>query len=100
MSVQFAQQTELTRLNKHARQRCTSMQTQSVEEEEEVEERENEERTPRASPPSCSWLEGVEKERLERELEEKAAEIRTLKEELQKTKSAPKQVSVANGAPE
>lgn len=75
------------------------MQTQSVEEEE-VEEQENEERTPLPPAPSCSWQEGVEKERLERELEERAAEIRKLKEELKKTISAPKQVSVANGAPE
>lgn len=70
------------------------MQTQS--DEEEVEERENEEQTPRASPTSSAWLEDVEKERLERELEERNAEIRKLKEALQKTKSGPEQVRVAN----
>lgn len=99
MSVQFAQQTELARLNKRARQRCTSMQTQS-EEQEEQEERGSEEPTPRASPTSRSWLEGVEKERLQRELDDRAAEIRTLKEELKKSMSAPKQVRVTNWAPE
>ena len=92
MSVEFAQQTELARINKRACQRCTSMQTQS--DDEEVEERENEERTPRASPTSGGWLEEVEKERLERELEERNAEIRKLKEELQRTESGPDQVSV------
>lgn len=89
MSVEFAQQTELARINKRACQRCTSMQTQS--DEEEVEER-----TPRASPTSGAWLEEVEKERLERELEERNAEIRKLKAELQKTESGPDQVSVTN----
>ena len=92
MSVEFAQQTELARINKRACQRCTSMQTQS--DDEEVEERENEERTPRASPTSGGWLEEVEKERLGRELEERNAEIRKLKEELQRTESGPDQVSV------
>lgn len=96
MSVQFAQQAELARLNKCARQRCTSMQTQS----EEDEERESEEPTPQASPTSRSWLEGVEKERLQRELDDRAVEIRTLKEELKKSMLAPKQVRVTNWAPE
>lgn len=92
MSVEFAQQTELARINKRACQRCTSMQTQS--DEEEVEDREKEEQTPRASLTSGAWLEEVEKERLERDLEERNAEIRKLKEELQK--SGPDQVGVTD----
>lgn len=94
MSVQFAQQTELARINKRACQRCTSMQTQL--DEDDVEDRENEEPTPRASPTLDAWPEEVEKERMERELEERKAEIRQLKEELQKTKSGSEQVSVTN----
>lgn len=94
MSVQFAQQTELARINKRACQRCTSMQTQL--DEDDVEDRENEEPTPRASPTSGAWPEEVEKERMERELEERKAEIRQLKDELQKTKSGFEQVSVTN----
>lgn len=106
MSVQFAQQTELARLNKRALQRCTSMQTQTQEEEEEeamkerAEERESEEPTPRASPTSRSGLEDAERERLHRELDDRAAEIRTLREELRRSVSAPKQVRVASRAPE
>lgn len=92
MSVEFAQQTELARINKRACQRCTSMQTQS--DEEEVEDREKEEQTPRAPLTSGAWLEEVEKERLERDLEERNAEIRKLKEELQK--SGPHQVGVTD----
>ncbi len=96
MSVEFAQQTELARINKRACQRSTSMQTRSDEEEEEVRERESsEEQAPGASLASGAWLEEVEKERLERELEERNAEIRKLKEELQKTESGPEQVGVA-----
>ena len=89
MSVEFAQQTELARINKRADQRCISMQTQS--DEEELEEKVKNERTT-ASPSSGAWLEEVEKERLERELEERNAEIRKLKKELQK--SGPEQVGV------
>ncbi|XP_045915257.1 A-kinase anchor protein 9 isoform X4 [Micropterus dolomieu] len=89
MSVEFAQQTELARINKRACQRCTSMQTQP--DEEESKERENEEGTPRSSLASGAWLEEVEKERLERELEERNAEIRKLKEELQKSEPGPEQ---------
>lgn len=70
------------------------MQTQL--DEDEVGDQENEEPTPRASPTSGAWLEEVEKERMERELEERNAEIRQLKEELQKTKSGSEQVSVTN----
>lgn len=92
MSVQFAQQTELARLNKRALQRCTSMQTHH--------EEESEEPTPRASPTSHSGLEGAEREQLQRELDNRAAEIRTLKEELERSMLAPKQVRVAHWAPE
>lgn len=104
MSVQFAQQTELARLNKRALQRCTSMQTQCEEEEaaeaEERAERESEEPTPRASPTSRSELQGAEREQLQRELDDRAAEIRTLKEELKRSMLAPKQVRVTSWAPE
>lgn len=93
MSVEFAQQTELARINKHSCQTSASMQTQS--DEDDVEEKENEEPTPRASPTSGAWLEEVEeRERLKRELEERKAEIRKLKEELRKTESGPEQVIV------
>lgn len=93
MSVEFAQQTELARINKRTCQTSTSMQTQW--DEEEVEEREYEEPTPRPSLTPCAWLEEVERERLERVLEERNAEIRKLKQELLKTEAAPDQVSVA-----
>ncbi|XP_068431052.1 A-kinase anchor protein 9 isoform X3 [Clinocottus analis] len=90
MSVEFAQQIELARINKRACQRSAAMQTRS--DKEEVEERESVERmTPRTSLTSGGWLEEVEKERLERELEERNAEILKLKEELQKTESRPEQ---------
>ncbi|XP_067468950.1 A-kinase anchor protein 9 isoform X1 [Thunnus thynnus] len=89
MSVEFAQQTELARLNKRVGQTNTSMQTQS--DEEEVEERENEERAPRVSHTTGAWLKEVEREQLERELEERNAEIQKLKEELLKTESGPEQ---------
>lgn len=95
MSVEFAQQTELARINKHACQTSTSMQTQlPVEElEEEEEEKENEEeQTPVCSP---GWLHDAETERLERELRERNAEIRKLREELQKTKPGRQQVGVS-----
>lgn len=90
MSVEFAQQIELARINKSAGQRSAAMQTGS--DKEEVEDRER--MTPRASLPSGARLEEVEKERLERELEQRNAEIRKLKEELQKTESRAEQVSV------
>lgn len=89
MSVEFAQQTELSRINKSACQTSTSMQTQSDEEEAEIEEQ-----IPRACLTTGAWLEEVERERLERELEEKNAEIRKLKEELQSNETAPEKVSV------
>ena len=96
MSVEFAQQTELARINKRACQASTSMQTQVNEEE--VEEKENEEGTSRTSITPGTWLKEVERERLEKELEERNAEIRKLKEELQKTETVPEQVSVADCA--
>ncbi|KAM7373294.1 hypothetical protein PAMP_008158 [Pampus punctatissimus] len=89
MSVEFAQQTELARLNKRARQTNTSMQTQLHKEE--VEERQTEEQTPRVSPTTGPWLKEVEQERLERELEERNAEIRKLKEELLRSESGSEQ---------
>lgn len=91
MSVEFAQQTELARINKRALQTSSSMQTQS--DDEELEEREKDEPTPKASLTAGGWLEEVERERLERELEERNAEIRKLKEELQKSELRPEQVS-------
>lgn len=93
MSVEFAQQTELARINKRARETSSSMQTQS--DEEALVDGEKEEPTPRDSLTEGSRLEEVERERLERELVERDTEIRKLKEELQKSaKSGPEQVSV------
>ncbi|KAM8840712.1 A-kinase anchor protein 9 isoform 3-T3 [Spinachia spinachia] len=90
MSVEFAQQIELARINKSACQRSAAMQTRS--DKEEVKEMEVLERmTPRAPLPSGAWREEVEKERLERELQERNAEIRRLKEELQKIESRAEQ---------
>ncbi|XP_043993561.1 A-kinase anchor protein 9 isoform X3 [Gambusia affinis] len=82
MSVEFAQQTELARLRRRASQTNSSMQTQMDDEDVDGE---IEEQTPRASPLAGVWLEEPEREELERELEERNAEIRKLKEELQKT---------------
>lgn len=93
MSVQFAQQTELVRLDKRACQKSTSMQT-TPPGKDETEEMENEELTPRTSPSLSSWL--VEVERLKRELEERNAVIRMLKEELQKIQSGPEQVCLTD----
>lgn len=89
MSVQFAQQTELVRLDKRAGQTSTSMQTVPSGTEE-MEETETEEPTPRASPSLSSWLEEVE--RLKAELEERNVVIGMLKKELQKIQSGPEQV--------
>lgn len=89
MSVQFAQQTELVRLDKRACQKSTSMQTMQPGTEG-MEEPENEESTPRASPSSSWWLEEVE--RLKTELEERNVVIAMLKKELQKIQSGPEQV--------
>lgn len=93
MSVQFAQQTELVRLDKRACQKSTSMQTVPSGSEE-LEEMEAEEPTPRASPSLSSWLEEVE--RLKTELEERNAVIGTLKKELQKIQSGPEQVCASS----
>lgn len=91
MSVQFAQQTELVRLDKRACQKSTSMQTmQSGKDEQEG--MENEEPTPRASPPLSSWPGEVQ--RLKRELEERNAVIGMLKKELRNIQSGPEQVCV------
>lgn len=89
MSVQFAQQTELLRLNKSACQKSTSMQTMQSGKDE-MEEMEKEEPTFRASPSLSFRPEEVE--RLKRELEESNVVIRMLKEELLKIKSGPEQV--------
>lgn len=91
MSVQFAQQTELVRLNKRACQKSSSMQTMQPGKDE-MQEMANEELTPRASPSLSSWLEEVE--RLKRELEERNIVIRMLKKELQTIQSGPEQVCV------
>ncbi|XP_054909615.1 A-kinase anchor protein 9 isoform X3 [Poeciliopsis prolifica] len=82
MSVEFAQQTELARIRRQAGQTNSSMQTQMDDEDVDGE---MEEQTPRASPPAGVWLGEPEREKLEREVEERNAEIRKLKEELQKT---------------
>ncbi|KAL3043725.1 hypothetical protein OYC64_003565 [Pagothenia borchgrevinki] len=88
MSVEFAQKIELARINKRACQRSTSIQTQSATEEVE----ENEEQMTAGAPLTPgAWLEEVEKEKLERELEDRNAEIRKLKEALRKTESAAEQ---------
>lgn len=92
MSVEFAQQTELARINKRARETSSSMQTQS--DEEALLDGEKEEPTPRDSLTAGSRLEEVERELVERD-----TEIRKLKEELQKSaKSGPEQVSVIYSA--
>nr|XP_057903449.1 A-kinase anchor protein 9 isoform X2 [Doryrhamphus excisus] len=81
MSVEFAQQTELARINKRACQTSSSMQTPSDEDDvEDVEERDEEASTPGASA-------SEERERLTRELEEKNAEIQKLQEKLQEAES-------------
>uniref|UniRef100_A0A674BXI8 Pericentrin/AKAP-450 centrosomal targeting domain-containing protein n=1 Tax=Salmo trutta TaxID=8032 RepID=A0A674BXI8_SALTR len=73
MSVEFAQQSELARISKSARETTSAMQTQSEEEEEQ--------QTPRSSlakgiSPEAVQRKFVEdKERLERELEERTAEL-------------------------
>nr|XP_015829106.2 A-kinase anchor protein 9 isoform X3 [Nothobranchius furzeri] len=83
MSVEFAQQTELARIDKRARQTSTSMQTHLNEDQ--TGYGELEEQTPRTSPTAGAGPEEEERRRLERELEQKNAEIRKLKEKLQKS---------------
>ena len=90
MSVEFAQQTELARIQRSC-QTSTSMQTRSYEEE--MKEREEIQPAPRASFSQGAWMEEVERERLEKELEERNTEILKLKEELQRSETAPEQVS-------
>ncbi|XP_021427848.2 A-kinase anchor protein 9 isoform X10 [Oncorhynchus mykiss] len=85
MSVEFAQQSELARITKSARETTSAMQTQSEEDEAGVEE---EQQTPRSSLTKGISLEEVqrriveEKERLEKELEERTAELHGIKEKL------------------
>eukprot|EP00063_Salmo_salar_P022171 XP_013997006.1 PREDICTED: A-kinase anchor protein 9-like isoform X2 [Salmo salar] len=80
MSVEFAQQSELARISKSARETTSAMQTQSEEEEEQ--------QTPRSSlakgiSPEAVQRKFVEdKERLERELEERTAELRRIEAQL------------------
>lgn len=95
MSVEFAQQSELARINKCAHETTSSMQTQSDEEDGE----EREELTSGVSPSQGfsrvelerSFIQ--ERESLERELREKTAELHRLKEQLQKRGSLSEQVS-------
>ncbi|XP_045081973.1 A-kinase anchor protein 9 isoform X2 [Coregonus clupeaformis] len=85
MSVEFAQQSELARITKSARETTSAMQTHSDEEGEEEEEQ-----TPRSSLTKGISLEEVqrrfaeEKERLEKELEERTAELHGIKEQLRR----------------
>ncbi|TNN47401.1 hypothetical protein EYF80_042404 [Liparis tanakae] len=88
MSVEFAQQIELARMNRRARQRSAAMQTRPDEEEGGASV---ERMTPGAPLASGAWVEEVAKERPERELEERDAEIRKLKEELRRTESGAEQ---------
>ncbi|XP_064839611.1 A-kinase anchor protein 9 isoform X8 [Oncorhynchus masou masou] len=87
MSVEFAQQSELARITKSARETTSAMQTQSEEDEAGVEE---EQQTPRSSLTKGISLEEVqrriveEKERLEKELEERTAELHGIKEQLRR----------------
>nr|XP_046181660.1 A-kinase anchor protein 9-like [Oncorhynchus gorbuscha] len=87
MSVEFAQQSELARITKNARETTSAMQTQSEEDEAGVEE---EQQTPRSSLTKGISLEEVqrriveEKERLEIELEERTAELHGIKEQLRR----------------
>ncbi|KAM4631015.1 A-kinase anchor protein 9 isoform 1-T1 [Polymixia lowei] len=87
MSVEFAQQTELARISKHTSQISSSMQTHSQEEDGE----EREEQTPRGSPTQGVFLENAERERLEREVKDRTAEVHRLKDQLRKTASGPEQ---------
>lgn len=94
MSVEFAQQSELARISKSARETTSAMQTQSEEEEEQ--------QTPRSSlakgiSPEAVQRKFVEdKERLERELEERTAELRRI--EAQLWHGGPGSEQVSNGA--
>ncbi|XP_071229891.1 A-kinase anchor protein 9-like isoform X3 [Salvelinus alpinus] len=75
MSVEFAQQSELARISKSARETTSAMQTQSEEEEEQ--------QTPRSSLAKGISPEAVEdKEMLERELEGRTAELRRIEAQL------------------
>jgi hypothetical protein len=97
MSVEFAQQSELARITKNARETTSAMQTQSEEDEAGVEE---EQQTPRSSLTKGISLEEVqrriveEKERLEIELEERTAELHGIKEQLRRRGPGSEQVSI------
>ncbi|XP_029587839.1 A-kinase anchor protein 9 isoform X2 [Salmo trutta] len=87
MSVEFAQQSELARITKSAHETTSAMQTQSEEDEAGLEE---EQQTPRSSLTKGISLEEMqrrfveEKERLEKELEERTAELHGIKEQLRR----------------
>ncbi|XP_057683279.1 A-kinase anchor protein 9 isoform X3 [Corythoichthys intestinalis] len=77
MSVEYAQQTELARINKLACQTSAAMQTQSDGEEDTQE---------KASTTLNSWLK-EERECLEKELRDRNAEIQKLREKLRRAES-------------
>ncbi|KAM6958852.1 A-kinase anchor protein 9 [Aplochiton taeniatus] len=87
MSVEFAQQRELARITKHARETSSAVQTQWDE------ESEKEEHTPRVSSTTGLSLEELErrfvmeKESLEKELSTRTNELRKLKQQLGETGS-------------
>lgn len=74
MSVEYAQQTELARINKLSCQASTGMQTQSSGEETAEED---------AAVSVGAWLK-EERERLEKELRDRDTEIRKLREKLRR----------------
>ncbi|XP_061903612.1 A-kinase anchor protein 9 isoform X1 [Entelurus aequoreus] len=84
MSVEFAQQTELARINKCACQTSASMQTQS--DEEDVGESDKKATFQGASASVSAWLK-EEREHLQRTLDERNAEIQKLQAKLQEAES-------------
>ncbi|XP_061753520.1 A-kinase anchor protein 9 isoform X2 [Nerophis ophidion] len=84
MSVEFAQQTELARINKCACQTSASMQTQS--DEEDVGESDKKATFQGASASVSAWLK-EDREHLQRTLDERNAEIQKLQAKLQEAES-------------
>ncbi|XP_045077909.1 A-kinase anchor protein 9-like isoform X2 [Coregonus clupeaformis] len=84
MSVEFAQQSELARIAKSARETTSAMQTQSEEDEEEEQQTPRTSLTKGISPEEVQRRFAEDKERLERELEERTAELRRIKEQLRR----------------
>ncbi|KAL0962245.1 hypothetical protein UPYG_G00337570 [Umbra pygmaea] len=78
MSVEFAQQSELARITKSARETSCAVQTQSEEEEEDQMEEEH----PAGSLKEVEKRFTLEKEELEKELAERTTELRQLKQQL------------------